>query len=156
MASTSKKSTTKSKATKQSSKKKQPNKGGRPRIEIDQKKFEQYCGMFCTLADIAGLFDCSEDTIERWCKATYNEGFAEIYKKKSAVGRASLRRRQFILAETSPAMAIFLGKNYLGQSDHVEVVDNTPIERLDAILGGLKEIAFQEVSNETPIVSETK
>jgi hypothetical protein len=38
-------------------------------------------------------------------------------------------------------MAIFLGKQYLGQQDHIEVVDNTPIERLDAILAGVRATA---------------
>ena len=32
-------------------------------------------------------------------------------------GFISLRRKQFELAEKSPAMAIFLGKQYLGQTD---------------------------------------
>jgi hypothetical protein len=38
-------------------------------------------------------------------------------------------------------MAIFLGKNYLGQRDTTEIVDNTPIEKLDEILKGIKENA---------------
>ena len=36
-----------------------------------------------TLAEIADFFSCSEDTIERWCKRTYGEGFAETFKKHS-------------------------------------------------------------------------
>jgi hypothetical protein len=39
-------------------------------------------------------------------------------------------------------MAIFLGKNYLGQKDCIETVDNTPIEKLDDILKGIKENAL--------------
>ena len=42
----------------------------------------------------------------------------EIYEDGKAEGRASLRRLQFRLAEQgSAAMAIFLGKNLLGQAD---------------------------------------
>lgn len=74
----------------------------------------------CTLDEIAGAFDCSPDTIERWCKRTYKTNFADIYKKYSSLGKMSLRRAQFRLAEKSAAMAIFLGKNYLGQTDQVE------------------------------------
>lgn len=92
----------------------------RPRIEIDQKTFEGLCGLQCTLPEIASVLNCSEDTVERWCKRTYNEGFAETYKKHSAKGLISLRRAQFRLAEKNAAMAIFLGKNYLGQKDTVE------------------------------------
>lgn len=92
----------------------------RPRIEIDKKIFENLCGLMCTLEEIASAFDCSEDTIERWCKRTYGIGFADAYKKGSAEGKMSLRRAQFKLAEKSAAMAIFLGKNYLGQTDQVD------------------------------------
>lgn len=92
-------------------------KTGRPKIEIDQKQFESLCGLQCTLAEIASFFQCSEDTIERWCKRTYEITFAEAYKKHSAKGKMSLRRAQFRLAETNATMAIFLGKQYLGQKD---------------------------------------
>lgn len=89
----------------------------RPRIEIDQKQFENLCGLQCTLKEIAGFFNCSEDTIERWCKRTYKESFADVYEKKSSEGKISLRRAQKKLAEKSAAMAIFLGKQILGQKD---------------------------------------
>lgn len=95
---------------------------GRKRIEIDERIFKKLCGIFCTKEEIAGVFDCSEDTIERWCKRTYGLKFADVYKKESAKGKMSLRRNQFKLSERSAAMAIFLGKNYLGQSDRIEQV----------------------------------
>lgn len=90
---------------------------GRPRKEIDEKNFKTLCKMQCTLVEIAGFFDCCEDTIESWCKRTYGQNFSEVYKTASANGKISLRRTQFELAEKSPAMAIFLGKQYLGQRD---------------------------------------
>jgi len=89
----------------------------RPRKEIDSAQFEKLCGLQCTLAEISGFFDCSEDTVERWCKRTYKTGFAETYKKKSGVGKISLRRYQFKLAEHNATMAIWLGKQWLGQTD---------------------------------------
>lgn len=116
---------------------------GRPQKEIDQSLFEKLCGLQCTLTEIAGIFDCSEDTIERWCKRTYDEGFAETYKKHSAAGKLSLRRAQFRLAEKSAAMAIFLGKNYLGQSDHVVIEDKSALDKLDEILKGTQENAVE-------------
>ena len=116
---------------------------GRPQKEIDQSLFEKLCGLQCTLAEIAGMFDCSEDTMERWCKRTYDEGFAETYKKHSAAGKLSLRRAQFRLAEKSAAMAIFLGKNYLGQSDHVVIEDKSALDKLDEILKGTQENAVE-------------
>lgn len=97
-------------------------KTGRPKIEIDQKQFEGLCAIFCTEEEIADFFDCSVDTIGRWCKRTYDLTFAEVYKKKSAKGKASLRRMQYKAAESGNiSMLIFLGKNYLGQTDRPEI-----------------------------------
>ena len=90
----------------------------RPQKEIDQKQFENLCGLQCTEEEIADFFDCSVDTISRWCKRTYSESFAEVYKKKSSKGKISLRRAQLRLAEKNASMAIFLGKQYLGQKDY--------------------------------------
>ena len=97
---------------------KKPN--GRPRAEFSQATFESLCSIQCTLSEIAGVMRVSEDTVERRCKEHYGETFAEIYKKLSAVGKSSLRRTQFKMAERNTAMAIWLGKQYLGQSDKQE------------------------------------
>lgn len=94
---------------------------GRPRIEIDREQFEKLCSIQCTINEIAGYFNCSVDTIERWCKREYKEGFADIYDKKRGVGKISLRRSQFRMAETNPTMAIWLGKQYLGQAERQEI-----------------------------------
>ena len=97
-------------------------KTGRPQKEIDEKLFENLCAIFCTQEEIAGIFDCSIDTINNWCKRTYGETFSDTYKKKSAKGKTSLRRWQFKAAENgNVSMMIFLGKNYLGQSDRAEI-----------------------------------
>lgn len=95
---------------------------GRPRIEINKEEFEKLCALLCSEEEIASWFDVSVDTLCRWCKREYSVTFAEIYKTKSEKGRIALRRYQFKLAEKYPAMAIFLGKQYLGQRDNV---DNT-------------------------------
>lgn len=117
---------------------------GRPKKEINQEMFEKLCGIMCTLEEIAGIFNCSEDTIENWCKTTYSCTFSEVYKRFSATGKSSLRRMQFKLAERSAAMAIWLGKQYLGQKDTVEIENKEALERLDSILQGLKDGAGVE------------
>lgn len=109
----------------------------RPRKEIDKKIFENLCGLMCTLEEIANIFDCSEDTIERWCKRTYGFGFAEAFKKGSSKGKMSLRRAQFELAKKNASMAIFLGKNYLGQRDVIEQQINT--EETSKVLSDIAE-----------------
>lgn len=93
---------------------------GRPLTDIKKEEFEKLCEIQCTLEEIAGWFRCSEDTIRRFCKREYKEEFCEVHKRHSAQGKISLRRTQFRLAQNNPGMAIFLGKNYLGQTDKQE------------------------------------
>lgn len=98
------------------------NKGGRPKIQLDQSVFEGMCRIQCTKQEICDVFDVDEKTLTRWCKDTYGEGFSEVRKKKSAVGLVSLRRNQFRAAEGgNTTMQIWLGKQYLGQTDKQEV-----------------------------------
>ena len=111
---------------------------GRPRIEIDQGAFEKLCALFCTVEEIASFFDCSVDTIERWCQRTYDKPFADIYAEKRQGGKISLRRAQFRLAEKSAAMAIFLGKNYLGQKDTPDETNEDMLAKLDEVLAQIK------------------
>lgn len=89
----------------------------RSKKEIDIEQFENLCAIQCTKEEIALWFDCSEDTIERWCKKTYKENFAVVFGKKRGKGKISLRRSQFELAKKNPTMAIWLGKQWLGQRD---------------------------------------
>lgn len=96
-------------------------KGGRPKIKIDKSQFEKLCSLQCTLEEIAGFFDCSDDTIERWCKSEYKQGFAEVFRQKRQNGRISLRRTQWKLAERNVSMAIWLGKQYLGQKEQQDI-----------------------------------
>ena len=60
--------------------------------------------MQCTLAEIAGFFDCTEDTIQNWCKREYKKTFSVVYKTMSAGGKISLRRNAFRMAENHPGM----------------------------------------------------
>lgn len=114
----------------------------RPQVEIDAKVFKNLCAIFCTLDEIAGVFDCSPDTVERWCKRELKMSFAEAYKKESGRGKSSLRRAQFKLAEKSAAMAIFLGKNYLGQTDNPAVIGSDEDATVDdALTAALRETA---------------
>ena len=87
-------------------------------IEVDKTQFEKLCEIQCTQIEIAGWFRCLIDTIERWCKRTYKQSFADIFEEKRQVGRISLRRVQFQEAlKGNTALLIWLGKQYLGQSD---------------------------------------
>ena len=119
--------------------------GGRPRIEIDQQDFESLLAIQCTLEEVAAFFQhklgkCSEDTIERWCKRTYKESFAEVSAKKRAIGKISLRRAGWQLAQKNPAVHIFYCKNYLGMTDKIETDNSEEImKKLDDVLSQIGE-----------------
>ena len=104
----------------------------RPRIKIDWDQFDKLAALQCTLKDIAGWFNCSEDTIELACKREKKMRFTEYYNKKRSSGLVSLRRKQYEKAmEGNVVMLIWLGKQYLGQS---EKVDHNPENKSDAII----------------------
>lgn len=95
-------------------------KRGRPQKEIKQDIFENLCSIQCTLSEISAVFGCCEDTIENWCKRTYNMNFSEVYKNKSALGKISLRRNMFKMSATNTTMAIWLSKQHLGMRDNFD------------------------------------
>lgn len=116
-------------------------KTGRPRKDIDQNQFESLCGLQCTLEEICGWFGVCSDTLETWCKRTYKMNFSEVFKQKRGVGKISLRRSQWRLAEKNANMAIWLGKQYLGQKDQVETTIAEGTVQDDGLSASLRELA---------------
>lgn len=110
----------------------------RPKIEIDKKNFEQLCALQCTAVEIASFFNCSQDTIERWCKRTYKKKFSEVFDDYRGKGLVSLRRNQFRLAEKNATMAIWLGKQLLGQKDII-TFNNLDETEDDPLTASIKE-----------------
>lgn len=101
--------------------KKEKRKVGRPEVEIDVKALNKLLEMQATLAECAAFLDVSEDSLERFCKKHYDMTFLQYRDIKRQAGFISLRRKQWQLAEKNATMAIFLGKQYLGQRDVQEV-----------------------------------
>lgn len=95
--------------------------GGRPKKEIDYETVEKLASIQCTQNEIASFLNLSVRTLQR------DEEFCRLYKKGQENGKMSLRRMQWKLAEKNTAMAIWLGKQYLGQTDKVEtIIQETP------------------------------
>lgn len=98
------------------------NKGGRPRKltpdEATLKQIEGLGRMQATVREAAAFFKVSPVTFEAFLK---QPGVREAFEEGKGQGLLSLRRSQFRLAESNAAMAIFLGKNYLGQTDKQEI-----------------------------------
>lgn len=98
------------------------NKGGRPRYKIDYGLLDNLCAIQCTGEECASVLGVDYDTLNRNLKHDGHGGFADYFAKKSGAGKASLRRRQFKTAEEgNPTMLIWLGKQYLGQSEKQEI-----------------------------------
>lgn len=114
---------------------------GRPKIEINSEQFKKLCELHCTKEEIAGFFSCTEDTIENYCKREHGECFSVVFKKLSAGGKMSLRRYQFELAKHNASMAIFLGKQMLGQRDDIE-----SLSRKDKAEGIKVTLSIEDVS----------
>lgn len=115
---------------------------GAPRTEITERIFTGLCEIWATEKEIAHVFGCSVDTIERWCRRELGCSFADAYKKRAVIGNISLRRTQLRLSEKSPAMAIWLGKQYLGQTD--KPVRKTGVGMLPELIDGLMEHVEEE------------
>jgi len=103
-------------------------KDGKKGNAIDKKQFEKLGAMMCTGEEISAFFGVSYDTVNNFCMQEYGTTFVKKVKELHECGKASLRRTQFKIAEKgNSAMAIFLGKQYLGQTDKAE---QTNIERV--------------------------
>ena len=87
---------------------------GRPKIEIDYATVEKLANIQCTQDEIASFIGVSTRTLQR------DEKFMELFNKGRDNGKMSLRRIQWKHAEKSATMAIWLGKQYLGQKDVIE------------------------------------
>lgn len=118
---------------------------GRPRKEFDKKAFTDLVGLGCTQEEICWFFrdesgkSANIDTLSRWCKREYGQTFQEFYRQNGGIAlKISIRRNQLRLSEKSAAMAIFLGKNYLGQTDAVRVDNADALQRLDEVLDEIK------------------
>ena len=99
------------------------NLGGRPSKLplINKEHFEGMCKIQCTKDEMCAIFQVHEETLTKWCHQEYSIGFSDIYKKLASTGKMSLRRQQFKSAENgNVTMQIWLGKQWLGQTDKVE------------------------------------
>lgn len=107
---------------------------GRPKIQIDYEAVKKLANIQCTQDEIAGFLGISTRTFQR------DEKCMELYNQGRENGKISLRRMQWRHAEKSASMAIFLGKQYLGQRDVVEE-KNEGIDKVRELLQTLEKEA---------------
>lgn len=110
---------------------------GRPKKKIDWNMVDALCKLQCTHEEIAGALECCVETLAAACKRDKGIPFSEYFEQKRGLGKISLRRYQFRLAEKSAAMAIFLGKNMLGQRDVLDMTITKTQEEAQKEIEGL-------------------
>lgn len=108
---------------------------------INQQTFENLCHIQCTEVEICSVLNVSDTTLSRWCKETYGMNFEDIHRIKREGGKMSLRRKQWNMADNNPTMAIWLGKQYLGQRDYkdyvvTQKVDQETIDTVEDFING--------------------
>ena len=117
-------------------------KTGRPTLEVDWEVFDELCRIQCTKTEIAAVLKMSDDTLSRRIKEEFGVTFTELYKEKRQAGFASIRRKQFEVAMAgngNVGMLIWLGKNWLGQSDKIEETVKTELPSIEFVKARLVE-----------------
>lgn len=83
---------------------------GRKPIELDEEMIGRLASIHCSVDEIALIMGCGRDTIYR--------NYMEIVEQGRAKGKMGLRRRQWEVAQDgNPTMLVWLGKNWLNQTD---------------------------------------
>jgi hypothetical protein len=86
-------------------------------IVITTEAIKRLAMLLCTEEEAAGFFGISVSKFKKLLAT--DRKVRKAWRVGMESGKISLRRKQMRLASTSAAMAIFLGKNYLGQQDKV-------------------------------------
>jgi len=90
---------------------------GRPRLELDEGVIARLAARGCSTRAIAEIMDCSEDTMQR--------NYAALIRCSWVGGKIGLRCAQFELAmKGSARMLIWLGRQYLGQTNNGKRIDD--------------------------------
>ena len=103
------------------------NKGGRPKKTIDFEQFENLMSMGCTEAEVCSVLKVTDKTLNNLLKQEYDKGFSELHKEETFFGKtkASLRRAQIKSAlGGNTSMLIWLGKQFIGQTEKQEIDQN--------------------------------
>lgn len=110
---------------------------GRPRYilnEYGKLMIKTLAGYMCTDEEISAVLGVNLDTL---LNERNKETFSECKKRGIDEGKASLRRKQYEIAmKGNASMLIWLGKQWLGQTDKVE--NTTSFEDLSPLAELLK------------------
>ena len=93
----------------------------RPVKKVDIEQLKKLLSLQCTKEECAAFFEMTKPTLEARLREAGHEGFQSFAETYRQPGKISLRRNQWKAAESgNVAMLIWLGKQWLGQSEKVE------------------------------------
>ena len=95
---------------------------GRPKIEINLDELERLSALNCTMPELAAYFRVPLRTLED--RYTNDPDIRATINRGREVGKLSVRRKQMQIMNdmNSTTMAIWLGKQLLGQRDKHDVI----------------------------------
>lgn len=104
--------------------------------QIDPEQVRKLAAIGCTHEEIASIVKCSVDTLTRRFLDDIEEGRNQ--------GKSSLRRKQWEMAiNGNVTMLVWLGKQYLGQTDKQAITDVT--EEYEIFIGEAKEADYHRL-----------
>lgn len=99
---------------------------------------EKLASVFCTDEEMASFMGTSIDTL---LNARNKVAFTEYKKRGMDTGKATLRRKQFELAmKGNCTMLIWLGRNYLNQSEKIEEDDTGVKNALNKVAEAIEKV----------------
>jgi len=132
-------------------------KSGRPKVVINWDQFESLCGLHCTQSEIASFLKINADTLRDRAVEYYGEDFSVVYKKFLENGKCSLRRDQRVIAKKNATMAIWLGKQYLGQKDlPQEAATENTLLQFNALMNQILSLQSAQKIAETSLKDDNK
>lgn len=108
--------------------------GPKPKLEHSEALLDQIRALGriqATVAESASVLRVSERTLQNFFAE--HPDAKEAHEEGKLEGLASLRRKQFAMAEKNATMAIWLGKQYLGQKDALSLDANVTVTHEDAL-----------------------
>lgn len=124
---------------------------GRPRYKLNDlglEIIEKLASFMCTEEEIASFMGVTVETLHR---DENGVAFLERVKKGQEKGKASLRASQFRMSKTNATMAIWLGKQYLGQRDLPDSnngANENPSEKLNELIDALDKHVKDNTKND--------
>ena len=109
---------------------------GRPHREINWETVDAMLSCQATEEEICAYLDMGISTLKDACKRERDMTFQQLSLQKRKIGHVTLRRKQVELAlDGSIPMLIFLGKQWLGQSDRDDIAPQDAIAEFRSLAG---------------------